>query len=100
VINRLTVEEDKDTSWIEGAAIMVSVVVVVLVTAFNDLQKERQFQALQDQQDKQKVADVIRNGTQSRISVYDLVVGDILVLTTGAILPCDGILVRSCWTWL
>ena len=46
----LTIEEDKKTGWIEGAAIMVSVFVVVMVTAFNDMQKDKQFKALQAKQ--------------------------------------------------
>ncbi len=47
LILELTVGEEKETGWIEGVAILVSVIIVVLVTAVNDLQKERQFQALQ-----------------------------------------------------
>uniref|UniRef100_A0AC35FP33 Cation-transporting P-type ATPase N-terminal domain-containing protein n=1 Tax=Panagrolaimus sp. PS1159 TaxID=55785 RepID=A0AC35FP33_9BILA len=35
--------EDDNSGWIEGAAILISVVVVVLVTAINDYTKERQF---------------------------------------------------------
>uniref|UniRef100_A0AC35GBH7 Cation-transporting P-type ATPase N-terminal domain-containing protein n=1 Tax=Panagrolaimus sp. PS1159 TaxID=55785 RepID=A0AC35GBH7_9BILA len=35
--------EQETTQWIEGAAILISVVVVVLVTALNDYTKERQF---------------------------------------------------------
>jgi hypothetical protein len=33
------------SSWIEGVAILVCVVVVVLVTAINDYSKERQFRS-------------------------------------------------------
>lgn len=36
-------EEESDHGWIEGAAILVSVIIVVLVTAFNDYTKEKQF---------------------------------------------------------
>ena len=42
----LTVESKDDAGWIEGAAILLAVAVVVLVTAVNDYQKERQFQEL------------------------------------------------------
>ena len=38
------------SSWIEGVAIMVAVIAVVVVTAVNDYQKDRQFQALQAKQ--------------------------------------------------
>ena len=36
-------ESEHEAGWIEGAAILISVVVVVLVTALNDYTKERQF---------------------------------------------------------
>ena len=41
----LTVDKS-DAGWIEGAAILVAVAVVVLVTATNDFQKEKQFKEL------------------------------------------------------
>jgi magnesium-transporting ATPase (P-type) len=40
----------EDLEWIEGIAILLSVVVVVLVASFTDYQKERQFKALQAKQ--------------------------------------------------
>jgi len=40
------VEEDNH-GWIEGVAILIAVVIVVLVTAFNDWSKEKQFRGLQ-----------------------------------------------------
>merc|ERR1711994_746002 len=41
-------EEEHNTEWIEGLAILLAVVIVVLVTAFNDWSKEKQFRGLQD----------------------------------------------------
>jgi hypothetical protein len=39
--------EESQAGWIEGVAILVAVIVVVLVTAFNDYRKEKQFRGLQ-----------------------------------------------------
>ncbi len=39
---------EHETGWIEGAAILIAVVVVVLVTAANDWTKERQFRGPQN----------------------------------------------------
>lgn len=36
-------EEERATAWIEGFAIIVAVLIVVFVTAFNDLKKEKEF---------------------------------------------------------
>ncbi len=43
----LSFSEEANIEWIEGAAIIIAVIVVVLVTAFNDWTKERQFRGLQ-----------------------------------------------------
>lgn len=37
--------EEHGSAWIEGVAILICVVVVVLVTAINDYSKERQFRS-------------------------------------------------------
>ena len=47
IVLGLTVSEQKSTAWVEGAAILVAVAVVVLVTAFNEWTRERQFRGLQ-----------------------------------------------------
>lgn len=39
-------DSEHDAGWIEGVAILISVIVVVLVTALNDYTKERQFRGL------------------------------------------------------
>ena len=39
-------DEHDEAGWIEGVAILVSVIVIVLVTALNDYTKERQFRGI------------------------------------------------------
>jgi len=51
IVLGVTVEEQKDIAWIEGAAILAAVVLVVVVTAINDWTKERQFRGLQKKLD-------------------------------------------------
>ena len=38
---------------------------------------------------------VIRCGIESSMSTYELLVGDVLVLATGDILPADGLLLQG-----
>eukprot|EP00730_Choanoeca_flexa_P001794 TRINITY_DN10785_c0_g1_i2.p1 TRINITY_DN10785_c0_g1~~TRINITY_DN10785_c0_g1_i2.p1 ORF type:complete len:1367 (+),score=394.58 TRINITY_DN10785_c0_g1_i2:109-4209(+) len=87
-------EDNTETGWIEGVAILVSVVIVIMVTAVNDLQKEKQFRDLQNQQAKAQMADVIRNGQQTRINYDELLVGDVVLVNAGLVLPADGVLFR------
>lgn len=89
--------DDDETShgWIEGLAILISVIVVVLVTAFNDYTKERQFRGLQNRIEGEHKFAVIRQAEVKQISVSDLVVGDICQIKYGDLLPADGILIQS-----
>ncbi|XP_030748685.1 plasma membrane calcium-transporting ATPase 2 isoform X2 [Sitophilus oryzae] len=89
--------DDDETShgWIEGLAILISVIVVVLVTAFNDYTKERQFRGLQSRIEGEHKFSVIRQGEVKQISVSDIVVGDICQVKYGDLLPADGILIQS-----
>ena len=43
----VTVEPNKEIAWIDGAAILAAVVIVVLVMALNDWTKGKQFRGLQ-----------------------------------------------------
>lgn len=69
--------------WVEGVAILVAVLVVVLVTAFNDWRKERQFRGLQSKVEKDQQASVVRDGRIQQIPVTDLVVGDLCFIKYG-----------------
>ncbi|VDO93065.1 unnamed protein product, partial [Soboliphyme baturini] len=81
--------------YIEGLAIFISVIVVVLVTAGNDYTKERQFRGLQSKIEHEHKFSVIRNGEQVQIPVGDIVVGDICMVKYGDLLPADGIIIQS-----
>ena len=81
--------------WIEGVAILVSVLVVVFVTAFNDYSKEKQFRSLQSRLEGEYHAFVIRGGQTIQILIGELVVGDICQIKYGDLLPADGILIRG-----
>lgn len=70
-------DDEAKHGWIEGLAILISVIVVVIVTAFNDYTKERQFRGLQNRIEGEHKFNVIRQGELRQISVGDIVVGDI-----------------------
>jgi len=87
----LTVE-DRTTGWIDGTAILVAVIIIVAVTAGNDYNKEKKFQKLSEIRDEKKVS-VIRGGQKKEISTFDIVVGDIVEIESGASIPADGVLI-------
>nr|XP_015903633.1 plasma membrane calcium-transporting ATPase 2 isoform X4 [Parasteatoda tepidariorum] len=88
-------EGESEAGWIEGAAILVSVIIVVLVTAFNDYSKERQFRGLQNRIEIEHKFSVIRGGELNQIPVSDIVVGDICQVKYGDLLPADGVIIQS-----
>lgn len=80
--------------WIEGVAIMFAVLVVVFVGAINDYQKELQFIKLNEKKTNRKII-VIRNNNECLISIYNLLVGDVISLQTGDIIPADCVLING-----
>lgn len=62
IVLNLLVEEEKETAWIDGFAILCSCAVVIGVTALNDLKKEQEFQRLNDEAEKGKKVTVVRDG--------------------------------------
>jgi len=68
--------------------------IIVLVNAANDYQKEKQFKKLNAKKEDREVQ-VIRDGEKTQVSIFELVVGDIVVVTTGEIVPADGLLIEG-----
>ncbi|AWP07893.1 putative plasma membrane calcium-transporting ATPase 1-like [Scophthalmus maximus] len=88
-------EGEAEAGWIEGAAILLSVVCVVLVTAFNDWSKEKQFRGLQSRIEQEQKFTVVRGGQMIQINVSEIVVGDIAQIKYGDLLPADGVLIQG-----
>ncbi|XP_060075457.1 plasma membrane calcium-transporting ATPase 2-like isoform X2 [Ylistrum balloti] len=88
-------DSESEAGWIEGVAILVAVIVVVLVTAFNDWRKEKQFRGLQSKIEHDHQFSVIRGGQDINIPVGEIVVGDICQIKYGDLLPADGVIIQS-----
>lgn len=93
-------EGEAEAGWIEGAAILLSVICVVLVTAFNDWSKEKQFRGLQSRIEQEQKFTVVRGGQVIQIPVAEIVVGDIAQVKYGKF-PCkyseNLICFMVCW---
>ncbi|EFA79806.1 hypothetical protein PPL_06625 [Heterostelium album PN500] len=86
--------DDPETGWIDGVAILVAVIIVVVVTSTNDFKNQARFRELNEKtSDKQIKA--IRSGEQCQISIFDVRVGDVLLLDTGDILCADGVFIEG-----
>ncbi|KAM4711888.1 plasma membrane calcium-transporting ATPase 1 isoform 2-T3 [Anableps anableps] len=91
------VEDDSESEagWIEGVAILLSVICVVLVTAFNDWSKDKQFRGLQNRIEQEQKFTVVRGGQVIQIPVAEIVVGDVAQVKYGDLLPADGVLIQG-----
>ena len=75
--------------YYDGFAILLAVFVCVNVTAINDLQKDKQFRAL-NAINNRKMIKVLRDGKMQLVVTDDLVVGDIVEIAAGDTVPADG----------
>ncbi|XP_022897971.1 calcium-transporting ATPase 9, plasma membrane-type-like isoform X2 [Olea europaea var. sylvestris] len=77
--------------WEGGGSIALAVLKVIVVTAVIDYLKSRKFQNLNEE--KQNIhMEVVRGGRRIKISIFDIVVGDIVPLKIGDQVPADGVL--------
>jgi len=74
--------EGLEHGWMEGASILVAVVIIVTVTSGNNWIKEQQFKKL-NAIAQRKFVNVVRNDHVENINVDDLLVGDIQIVETG-----------------
>lgn len=80
--------------WVEGVAIMVAIIIVVLVGTVNDWQMQRQFNTLNKKAGNRTVK-VIRSGKSVEVSVFDVMVGDVMHLFAGDLVPVDGVFING-----
>lgn len=80
--------------WIEGLTIYIAVTIIITVTVTNDYAKERQFQKLMEARENQ-FCTVIRKGNHEHVSIYKLLVGDLVQISEGDSIPADIIVIKS-----
>ncbi|PSS19072.1 Calcium-transporting ATPase 13 plasma membrane-type [Actinidia chinensis var. chinensis] len=76
--------------WYDGGSIIVAIVLVVAVSAVSNVKQSRQFEKLSSQSSDIKV-EVVRGGRRQPISIFEVVVGDIVCLKIGDQIPADGL---------
>ncbi|KAM1461869.1 hypothetical protein ACFX1Q_046032 [Malus domestica] len=86
--------EGLEEGWYDGASIFFAVFLVIVVTAVSDYRQSLQFQNLNAE--KQNIQlEVMRGGRSVTISIFDIVVGDVVPLRIGDQVPADGIVITG-----
>ncbi|CAN1343034.1 Calcium-transporting ATPase 2, plasma membrane-type, partial [Linum perenne] len=78
----------------DGLGIVASIMLVVFVTATSDYRQSLQFKDL-DKEKKKISIQVTRNGFRQKMSIYELLPGDIVHLAIGDQVPADGLFVSG-----
>ncbi|CAI8611766.1 unnamed protein product [Vicia faba] len=80
--------------WFDGGSIAFAVMLVIVVTAVSDYRQSLQFQNLNAE--KQNIQlEAMRGGRTIKISIFEIVVGDVLPLKIGDQVPADGVLITG-----
>ncbi|KAL1551848.1 Calcium-transporting ATPase 9, plasma membrane-type [Salvia divinorum] len=86
--------EGIEEGWYDGGSITFAVLLVIIVTATSDYRQSLQFQNLNEEKRNIQV-EVIRGGRREKVSIYDIVVGDVIPLKIGDQVPADGLVTTS-----
>lgn len=78
--------------WYDGGSIFVAVFLVITVSAVSNFKQNRQFDKLSRESGNIQM-EVVRDRRRQIISIYEIVVGDIVCLKIGDQVPADGLFV-------
>ena len=89
-------EDQKDNmDWVDGTSIIIAVFVVVSVGSITNYKKEMKFQDLNNIQSGTTKYNVVRNGIPQSIIADEILVGDLIKINYGEILPADMLMVEG-----
>ncbi|KAL3724804.1 hypothetical protein ACJRO7_029898 [Eucalyptus globulus] len=83
-------EDGVKEGWYDGGSIFVAVFLVIAVSAGSNYRQNRQFEKL-SQVSGNILIDVIRKGRRQQVSIFEIVVGDLVCLKIGDQVPADGL---------
>ena len=86
--------EDGAAVFFEPIGIFIAIFLATGIAFFFELKADKVFSVLNQVNDEEEV-DVIRNGITTTVAKKDIVVGDIVIINTGAEIPADGRLLEA-----
>ncbi|KAJ0654584.1 putative P-type Ca(2+) transporter [Helianthus annuus] len=107
-----------EEGWYDGGSITFAVLLVIFVTATSDFRQSLQFQNLNAEKRNIQIEvwvlikmystccccnvsanlsfnQITRGGRREKVSIYDVVVGDVIPLNIGDQVPADGLLIKG-----
>ncbi|KAL0388527.1 UNVERIFIED_CONTAM: putative calcium-transporting ATPase 13, plasma membrane-type [Sesamum radiatum] len=87
-------ENGLNDGWYDGGSIFVAVFLVISVSAISNFRQNKQFDRL-SRISSNILVEVVRNGRRQQISIFEIVVGDVVCLKIGDQVPADGLFVEG-----
>lgn len=84
----------KDQNWYETLGMLISILLSSLISSLSEYGSNKSFERLQSEYENIRVR-VRRNGKNETINNDDVVVDDIVLLTSGELIPADGVLLEE-----
>ena len=88
-------KKKKKTGWFDGASVLFAVIVVVSVESFTNWQKEKKFFELNNLKNTTVFFKTIRKKDKVNINSEDLLVGDVICISLGDVIPADLLVLES-----
>ncbi|KAM3755083.1 hypothetical protein ACB098_02G013100 [Castanea mollissima] len=76
--------------WYDGGSIFVAVFLVIAVSTISNFRQSKQFDKLSEVINNIQI-EVVRAGRRQQISIFEIVVGDVICLKIGDQVPADGL---------
>ncbi|KAL2335357.1 hypothetical protein Fmac_016570 [Flemingia macrophylla] len=80
--------------WYDGGSIFLAVFIVISLSSISNFRQNRQFGKLSRVSKDIKI-DVVKSGRRQHVSIFDIVVGDVICLKIGDQVPADGLFIEG-----
>ncbi|KAM3405325.1 hypothetical protein ACQJBY_008041 [Aegilops geniculata] len=80
--------------WYDGVSIFLAVFLVAAVSAVSNHSQAKRFDKLASESDNIAVT-VVRAGRRQEVSIFDILVGDVVILKIGDSVPADGVFLEG-----
>ncbi|XP_057445416.1 putative calcium-transporting ATPase 13, plasma membrane-type [Lotus japonicus] len=85
-------EHGAKEGWYDGGSIFLAVFIVIALSSVSNFRQSRQFDKLSQVSSDIQI-DVVRNERREKISIFEIVVGDVVCLKIGDQVPADGVFI-------
>ena len=84
-----------EREWVDGVSILFAVCIVVAVGSITNFSKEKKFHELNEQSENTRSSEFFREDRFNIQSPNEILVGDLIKISTGTVISADGMLVSS-----